>query len=80
MSTKKRVQAGLRKALHYGEWPKDVTRHTCATYWLAATNDINLVSRMLGNSPEILRRHYLELVKREQAEEFWAIAPRESRP
>lgn len=61
----------LRKALKFKKWPKDVTRHTAASYWLAGGSDIGHVADMMGNSPNILKRHYKALVTTAQAVEFW---------
>jgi hypothetical protein len=65
---------GLRHALGFKVWPKDITRHTAASYWLASDGSAAHVSEMLGNSERILKRHYKALVTREQAKEFWEMA------
>ena len=59
-------------------WPKlkkDVTRHSAATYMLATSSSAAAVATTLGNSETILKRHYLTLVTRAQAEAFWAVPP-----
>jgi len=40
----------LRAKLGWKAWPKDVTRHTAASYWLAHSGSAATVSEMLGNS------------------------------
>lgn len=65
----------LRGVLRLKAWPKDVTRHTAASYWLAVTQDSAFVAEQLGNSVDVLKKHYKALVTREQAERFWGISP-----
>jgi integrase len=65
---------GLRHALGFKVWPKDITRHTAASYWLASDVSTAHVAEMLGNSEKILKSHYKALVTREQAKEFWEMA------
>jgi integrase len=52
-------------------WPSDILRHTAASYWLAFTGDIGLVATVLGNSPQILARHYNGLATPEDAATFF---------
>ena len=56
-------------------WSCDILRHTAASMMLARDRDAARVALELGNSPEILFRHYRELVTKEDAERFWAIRP-----
>lgn len=56
-------------------WPQDVLRHTCASHWLADAGDSARVAHELGNSVEILHRHYKALVSRDDAVRFWNIHP-----
>jgi len=65
----------LRKALKLKEWPRDFTRHTAASYWLAESSDVAKVSSALGNSPSILMKHYKAIVTKADAKEFWKIKP-----
>jgi hypothetical protein len=71
----KRLRA-LRDQLGWEEWPKNVLRHTCASYWLAHLQDAGRTAKELGNSASILLRHYHELVEKDQATAFWAIMPK----
>lgn len=74
-----RQKAVVRKALvaklKLKKWPQDVLRHTAASHWLALKRDTAEVALELGTSPEILMRHYRELVPDAQAEKFWKIFP-----
>lgn len=56
-------------------WSQDVLRHTHASMRLGVGHDVSQVAREMGNSPRILLTHYTELVRREDAEEFWCITP-----
>ena len=66
---------GLVEALGWPTWKQDVTRHSAATYMLATSESAAAVANTLGNSDSLLRRHYLALVTRPQAEAFWAVPP-----
>lgn len=73
--TWRRTIRALRDRLKLDRWPQDVTRHTAATYWLAATGDPYAVAESLGHSPAILKTHYRALVTRADAERFWRLFP-----
>jgi len=65
---------GLRHALGFKKaWPKDITRHTAASYWLASDGSAAHVAEMLGHSEKTLKTHYKALVTRSEAEEFWEV-------
>lgn len=68
---KRWIQTCLRQLLRLRRWPKDVTRHSAASYWLAIKPDAAYVSEQLGNSVSVLKRNYKALVTREQAVRFW---------
>jgi hypothetical protein len=52
-----------------------VLRHTHASMRIAAGDTPDRVAADLGNSVSILLTHYRELVRREDAEEFWRLRP-----
>lgn len=54
-------------------WPVDATRHTAASMWLALTGEAGKVANQLGHSEQIMRKHYMALVTREEAERFFAL-------
>lgn len=64
-----------RAVLGYKEWPHDVLRHTAASYMLARDKSADAVALQLGNSPDILHKHYKNLVTDAEAEEFWNLTP-----
>ena len=59
-------QAGL-------PYRKNAFRHSYISYRLAETKDINLVAHESGNSPEMIRNHYLDLVTPEQAKAWFSL-------
>lgn len=74
--TKQSRRAGFdRMKTHLGweKWPKDVTRHTAASMWLAVEPDVARVAAMLGNSPAVLLQHYKALVTKKTATAFWSL-------
>jgi integrase len=73
--TRRRAIRDLREVLGWKRWPKDITRHTAASYWLARVEDAAKVAEQLGHDVRTLRRHYRALVTREQADLFWASKP-----
>jgi integrase len=57
-------------------WKQNGLRHSFASYRLAACHDAPRVAAELGHtSPQILYAHYRELVRPEEAERYWKIAP-----
>lgn len=73
--TRRRLLRQLRDHLKLEAWPKDVLRHSAASYWLALWQDAGKVAHELGHSAGILLTHYKELVTKEEAEKFWGIRP-----
>ena len=68
---RRRTVRRLREVLGWEVWPKDVTRHTGASYLLAIKPNADYVSEQLGHSVKVLKRHYKALVTPEQAKRFW---------
>lgn len=77
-NTRRRIVRLLRDGLCWDKWPKDITRHTAASYWLAVSRSAGDVAENLGNSEAVLKRHYKALVTRAEAEEFWKAVNRAS--
>ncbi len=73
--SRRRTIRRLRDALGWKAWPKDVTRHTAASYWLAKDGNPLAVAEQLGHSVAQLKSHYKALVTREDAERFWRLIP-----
>lgn len=72
---RRRYLRKLRDALKLEEWPQDILRHTAATYLFARHQDAGKVAAFLGNSADILLRHYRALANQEEANRFFAIRP-----
>jgi site-specific recombinase XerD len=68
-----RKYIGLRGALGWKQWPKDITRHTAASYWLGAGATAGEVAEALGNSEKVLKKDYKALVTRAEARQFWRV-------
>lgn len=65
---------GLRHALGFKVWPKDITRHTAASYWLAGEGEtVKHVAKMLGHSEAICESRYKAVKTQKEASEFWNV-------
>ena len=54
-------------------YKKNAFRNSYISYRLAQTKDINLVAYESGNSPEMIRKYYLDLVTPEQAAAWFSL-------
>lgn len=70
---RRRTIRALREHLGWEKWPKDITRHSAASYWLAAVRSAADVAESLGHSEKILNRDYKALVTQQQASEWWEM-------
>jgi integrase len=61
------------------KWVQDILRRTAASFLMAKYRDAQKVSEWLGNSPKILRTHYVDLYSPEEAAEFFNIKPKEQK-
>lgn len=59
----------------FPDLPENCFRHSFCTYRLALTGNVQQVAYEAGNSPALLRKHYLELASKETAEKWFAIEP-----
>lgn len=74
-----RRRAGFKSGLsgkaqsekHLKPWVKDIMRHTAISYHVRATGDIFTTATWAGNSPEIIKRHYLGLVTKAEQKNFF---------
>jgi integrase len=55
------------------EWPRNALRHSYISYRLAIVKDAAKVALEAGNSPDIIFKHYRELVTEQEAKEWFAI-------
>jgi integrase len=57
-------------------WPKNGLRHSYATFRLAQCQDAAKVALEMGNTPNMVFRHYRELVTPKEAAVWWSIVPK----
>ena len=53
-------------------------RHTFISMFVAKFRSMGEAALQAGNSESIIRKHYLDLKSKEEAEEFWSILPKKS--
>ena len=60
-----------------GNWASDVLRHTYASNWYATHSGrgLNALERLMGNSVEVLRKHYIRAIAPKEAKAYWEILP-----
>lgn len=68
-----------RAAAGITDWPPNAMRHSCASYKAAIEPNLHTVAKWLGNSAEIILRHYKEVVDAEAAEAWFSITPGDAR-
>ena len=65
-----------RKKHWSGKWPQDVLRHTFGSNHLARSQSLEITARVMGNSPEVLDRHYWNWRTRaKDAAVYWDLSP-----
>jgi len=57
-------------------WKQNALRHSFISYRLAEIHDVNRVALEVGNSPQMIFRHYRELATPEQARTWFEIKPK----
>ncbi len=50
-------------------------RHSFGSYFLGKTKDENLTASEMGNSPEVIIRHYRALVRDADVTWYWRVEP-----
>ena len=66
-------EKAIRKAVLNRAWIQDGLRHGFATYFKALTKSIARVADYMGNSPDIVKRHYARTIPNEECEAFWNL-------
>ena len=64
-----------RAAAGLSDWPVNAMRHSFGSYHVAQFNDIPALAVQMGNSPEIIERHYRKAVRPKEAHRYWALTP-----
>ena len=57
------------------EWKKDGLRHSYGTYMCAIEPNTSVVAKAMGNSVEILLKHYVQAKTDKEGESYFAIRP-----
>lgn len=58
------------------KWPDNGLRHSFGSYRLALTQNAAQLAEEMGNSVQMIRRHYAEAVFPDEAQEWFSIAPK----
>jgi integrase len=56
-------------------WPQDVMRHSYGSYWLARYKQRAVLAEHMGNSLQIIKKHYRQVVSKSAAIDYWRITP-----
>lgn len=75
MAFRKR-KAELLEVAGIEEWPANGLRHSFGTYHLAKFQSTDKTAHQMGNSADVIHRHYKALVTKEEAEKFWSLRPK----
>lgn len=57
------------------EWSQDVLRHSYGSYWLAKFKNRGQLAESMGNSLQIIKKHYKRVVSKSDCAEYWRIVP-----
>ncbi|OJU98326.1 MAG: hypothetical protein BGO12_02750 [Verrucomicrobia bacterium 61-8] len=60
-------------------WVPDIMRHSYASYSLALKRDYGHIAMQMGNSIEVIKKHYKFLVPPSEAQKYWNILPKHTR-
>ena len=56
-------------------WPQDVMRHSYGSYWLSRYKQRAVLAEHMGNSLQIIKKHYRQVVSKSATAEYWRITP-----
>jgi integrase len=56
-------------------WSENLLRHSFGSYRVAQMKNVPLVAEEMGNSPNVVRTHYHNLVRQEDVSGYWSITP-----
>lgn len=65
----------LRAVMGWKVWPKDNLRHTFGSNYTELYRNINQTACEMGNSPDIVQKHYLDLIRPEHCKAYWQLFP-----
>jgi len=69
------LESSKKLKVKLANWPANCLRHGAISYRLALTRDLSRVATESGNSPAVVARHYMELVKPSEAKRYSEIKP-----
>jgi integrase len=72
---RKRIDDDRKRAGLHQNWPQNALRHSFGSYHLARFNDTAALALQMGNSPDVIFKHYRQLVKPRDATQFWRLVP-----
>ena len=56
-------------------WPHNALRHSFGSFFYARTKNENLTAAEMGNTPQVIFKHYRALVKPREVARYWEIVP-----
>lgn len=56
-------------------WPPNAMRHSFGSYFLGKSKDENLTASEMGNSPDVIIKHYRALVREADVVRYWGTVP-----
>jgi integrase len=57
------------------KWKRNALRHSFGSYRMERTKNEGQVALEMGNSPQVVKDHYFEIVDERAAKEYWSIKP-----
>jgi integrase len=57
------------------KWKRNALRHSFGSYRMEQTKNEGQVALEMGNSPQIVKDHYFEIVDERAAKAYWSIKP-----
>jgi integrase len=59
-----------------GIWPQDAPRHSFASHWLPIHKNRAELAELMGNSVDVIKKHYRKVVPNSEANAYWDILPK----
>ena len=75
LGLRRRIEDDRERAEMLEGWSENLCRHSFGSYRLAEIGDVGRVATEMGNSPNVVHKHYKRLVKPRDAKAFWGIKP-----
>lgn len=75
MGFSRRAFCAAYKAALIENWKPDVLRHSYGTYRLPILKSAEALALEMGNSPDVIFRHYRRPMAEQQRQEFFAVMP-----